>query len=425
MPNQRASVNQQVQAAIETIRGTGVPATKLLTAFTWVLGGKPSTKQFRGTGRQYPSASALLTDESVIKISGPGDFAQLSYPFAGLWGLPTTTLHSGAVAAYDQVWTPPIVGSYASGAKSMTVQAGDVVDAEQYAFTIFTGLSYNFTRKQEVTINADAMAQTFTDGVTLTASPTVVQQSPMTGAQMNVYLDTSSAGLGGTLLTDPLKVEYKASDYYAGYWPINRSSASFTDILDKEKKHELGITLQANSAGIAVKSNYLVTGQRAYVRVSGQGPIIENNQTVGVGAATAGTFTLTYKGQTTAGIAYNATAAAVQSALTGLSTIGAGNATVSGTAPNWIVTFKGTLALDTTLLTGSGTGLTGGALSIAAAPVYAAMTHDMACFVTAVEPFDDVDGIYAVKYTLAVAEDANWNTGQAQKMTLTNMLASL
>lgn len=56
--------------------------------------------------------------------------------------------------------------------------------------------------------------------------------------------------------------------------------------------------------------------------------------------ATEGTFTLTYKGQTTAGIAFNAAASAVQSAITGLTTVGSGNATVSGsTGGPYTVTF--------------------------------------------------------------------------------------
>jgi hypothetical protein len=45
-------------------------------------------------------------------------------------------------------------------------------------------------------------------------------------------------------------------------------------------------------------------------------------------AAVSGTFKLGYAGQLTSPIAYNATAATVQAALAGLSTIGAGNVTV-------------------------------------------------------------------------------------------------
>ena len=59
--------------------------------------------------------------------------------------------------------------------------------------------------------------------------------------------------------------------------------------------------------------------------------------------ATAGTFTLSFAGTITAPIVFNATAAAMQTALEVLGNIGAGNVTVTGSGP-FVVTFVGTLA---------------------------------------------------------------------------------
>lgn len=69
-------------------------------------------------------------------------------------------------------------------------------------------------------------------------------------------------------------------------------------------------------------------------------------QTVTVsGTPTGGTFTLTYSGQTTGAIAYNAAASGVQTALQALSNIGANNVTVTGaTGGPYTVTFTGSLA---------------------------------------------------------------------------------
>lgn len=336
MPTPRATTNQKTQIAVETTPGTAVPANKLLNAFTWTLGLKPTTKQFRGTGRQYPSASAVLTEQSAGKIAGPGDFAELVYPFSSLWGSGSPAAHAPSITAFDWIWTPSLTASYATSAKTFTVEQGDAIDAEKYAFVTFTGVNYSINRKQELTIGGDLMAQSFTDGITMTASPTSVQQIPMTGAQFNIYLDTTSAGIGATQLTDVMKFDYKASDYYDGYWPINRAAASYTNILDKEKKHEVTLTVQANSTGIGFKANYLETGARAYIRVAGTGPLID------VANSVAATF-----------------------------------------------------------------------------------THDMACFVTNMAEFADEEGVYAVQYTLALAEDTAWNTGTAQKITLTNLVSAL
>jgi RHS repeat-associated protein len=80
------------------------------------------------------------------------------------------------------------------------------------------------------------------------------------------------------------------------------------------------------------------------------------------GNPTGGTFTLTFNGQTTSAIAYNASAATVQSALQSLSTIGSGNALVAQAAGlSWNIRFAGTLAGSVQpALTGNGSGLTGG-----------------------------------------------------------------
>lgn len=80
------------------------------------------------------------------------------------------------------------------------------------------------------------------------------------------------------------------------------------------------------------------------------------------GGPTGGTFTLSFGGQATAALAYNAAAAAIQTALQGLSSIGANNALVTGSAGGpWTVTFAGTMATqDVAQIVGNGVSLTGG-----------------------------------------------------------------
>jgi hypothetical protein len=86
-------------------------------------------------------------------------------------------------------------------------------------------------------------------------------------------------------------------------------------------------------------------------------------QTVTIGGgATGGTFPLTFNGQTAAGIAWNAAASAVQTALAALSTVGAGNVAVTGSAGGpYTVTFQGALAgTNVPQMTTSAASLTGG-----------------------------------------------------------------
>ncbi|MGZ3140805.1 hypothetical protein ACVDFE_02130 [Lentzea chajnantorensis] len=80
------------------------------------------------------------------------------------------------------------------------------------------------------------------------------------------------------------------------------------------------------------------------------------------GGPTGGTWTATLNGQTTGAIPFNAAASAVRTALEALSTIGAGNVTVTGANGGpYTVTFVGALAgANVNAMTASGAGLTGG-----------------------------------------------------------------
>lgn len=91
-------------------------------------------------------------------------------------------------------------------------------------------------------------------------------------------------------------------------------------------------------------------------------------QTIGLGAASAGTITISFDGETTAAIAYDATAAAVQAALLLLSNLNPGDVVVSGTAFPGVLTltFGGALAnKDIPQITATPSGLTGGTVTIA------------------------------------------------------------
>lgn len=97
-------------------------------------------------------------------------------------------------------------------------------------------------------------------------------------------------------------------------------------------------------------------------------------QTVTIsGGVTGGTFTLTYGGQTTAAIAWNATAAAVATALNALSSLGTGFATVVGSGGNngvYTVFFTASVVTPTAITASAGS-LTGGTPAITIADAVA------------------------------------------------------
>lgn len=93
------------------------------------------------------------------------------------------------------------------------------------------------------------------------------------------------------------------------------------------------------------------------------GAAVAEVQTVTItGSPTGGTFTLTFDGETTANIDFDATNAEVDTALEALSNIGVGEVTVTGgpgPGTPWVVTFSSSLG-NVPQMTADGSGLTGG-----------------------------------------------------------------
>ncbi len=133
------------------------------------------------------------------------------------------------------------------------------------------------------------------------------------------------------------------------------------------------VKLSGSMLGQALADNAQLSTNQTYTLTANASP------------PTAGTFTLTKSGQTTGAIAYNATPAAVQSALEALSTIGAGNVVVSLTSLGptlavansvYTIEFRGDLAQQAVTLTGTFTGLTAsGSIALAAGTAGAAPTY--------------------------------------------------
>jgi hypothetical protein len=90
-------------------------------------------------------------------------------------------------------------------------------------------------------------------------------------------------------------------------------------------------------------------------------PAVAEVQTVTItGGPTGGTFTLTFAGQTTAGIAYNAAASAVQSALEALSNVEPGDVTVTGSTGGPYTLTWASARGNVAQVTANGAALTGG-----------------------------------------------------------------
>lgn len=420
-----STINQRVQLGAESTSalGTAVPASKLIQCFDFTLGINPNVSMYRPMGHKYATIQEENFEESSITVAGDLDFNGVLYLLASTMGSVSPVAHGVSTTAKDWIFVPPIFGTVVP--QTYTIQQGDSVRARSFSYGIFNSFGYKGDRKTPISVSATGFGQLLTDNIVLTSNPTAVALAPVVGKFINIYIDSTSANIGTTQILRPLAIDYSMGSIYNAFYVFNRANPSYTAHIDAVPQPIFKLMLEANAEGMAYQTN-LQQGTTVYARVQAQGNVIDNLQTVSLGSPSAGNFTLTYKSVTTGNIAYNATAATVQTALTGLSTVGTGNATVTGSAGGpYSVIFTGTLANDTTAMTGSGAGLTGGTFTVTQNQSYNIFQHDMALKVSKVTPFQDKDGLYAIEWEFTLVEDPNWASGQAQKVTVTNLITAL
>jgi hypothetical protein len=269
----RSTVNQNTQIGFETTPGTIVPANRLLEMYTVKFGVKADVKTFRAQGRKYPSVAVENTEMTEGTFSGELDYNGIVYLIHALIAPITLTLHAPSATVSD--WgpiSPALSGNY--GPKTFSIEHGDSIRAEKAGYGLFTGLTYKIVRKEALAIEAPFMAQQITDGITLTASPTIVALQPSVGKHYNIYIDPTSAAIGTTLLLNPMELEYNSSDYYTQFWPIVRANASWISQIDQAPKVEVKLTIEADTVGMSFLTQ-LQTGAYLYMRVDAVGPIID------------------------------------------------------------------------------------------------------------------------------------------------------
>ena len=216
------------------------------------------------------------------------------------------------------------------------------------------------------------------NGASITGAATVSVATTQAGGAISEIQDvTSNNG-------EPYQLTH--GGYTSGFLNANMSAAQFQTALEAMPSFGSGnvlvsrsststtVTFRVSWVGALIGNNYALM---SFVSTPAGGVIAavqdgttqnEKQQVSLVGSPTGGTFTLTFQGQTTAGIAYNADTATLDAALEALSNIGVGDVTCTGgPLPGTAIVVEFTTALantDVQQMTGSGTSLTGASVNV-------------------------------------------------------------
>ena len=198
--------------------------------------------------------------------------------------------------------------------------------------------------------------------LTGTGNLLVLNHCTLTGNRTNAGAGGAiNVGSGVPLLLNDCLV----ADNYVGISPSTSRSDIFGAIIGASSNNLIGV--DTNVTGVANGTNGNIIGTagapvdplvgvlsdnggptQTHALQTGSpainaGVTPSETQSVFLTANTGGTFTLTFNGQTTISLAGTATAAAVQSALESLSSVGIGNVLVQQIGTRYIVTFTGAL----------------------------------------------------------------------------------
>lgn len=266
----RSTVDKGLQLGVETTAGTQVAANRKIPTLDVSWNPDLTVEQFRQAGQKYPAASVVHGAMMKGTYNAPGDYNSLMYILASLIGATITTPGGGTLS---RNWAfNPVMSGRDTNQKTYTIERGDSAAAQVATFGQFTSFNLEASR-QSVKANGNIIARMATDGQTLTSSPTNIAQRPVAASQIRVYVDSTWAGIGTTLVTDAYAFGFSIGEKFAPFWAFDATS-TFKDTA--EIAPDLGFNFKtAHNAQSRAWFGALTNNSTYFIRALIQGAILE------------------------------------------------------------------------------------------------------------------------------------------------------
>lgn len=271
---ENATVAQGVQIAGETTPGTGVAANKLLKYIGFDLDPSINFNRFRAMGAKYASAITPGQDFTSFGVSGQGSYSELVYLFCS--NLANVTPSTVDTTGKSWVFQPAIRSE--DTVKTYTIENGGTVRSGKATYAIVTDVEVTFNRTDGVAISGSGFAQQFQDNISLTGSPTAVEEVPILPTHLNVYADDTFANLGTTKLTRDFNAVYRCTGRFGQVWPINSTLASFGAHVELEPTAQIELTAEYDTSG-AQFFTQARAGATKYIRLEALSTVLAGSST--------------------------------------------------------------------------------------------------------------------------------------------------
>jgi hypothetical protein len=235
----RADVNILTQIGVEDPAGTQAAADMRLPSIDIEISPEHQKQFFHGAGYKFNTIGVMNKNWAMGSFKGPLSYTELAVILASY----SNYAAPANVGTGGKGWTfAPGIGGTADTIKTYTIERGDSEDAAVATNGIFNSLDIEVTRETG-NVAGEVLAKLFSVGNTLTATPTTIDNTPVSMNDMSIYLDSTSAGLGGTKLTDVFRLSIKLPKKYDLKWVIDAAQTSWADIVEQYMTPKL--TLEA------------------------------------------------------------------------------------------------------------------------------------------------------------------------------------
>ena len=258
---ERSVVSQAVQIGVETTAGTSVTASRLLNSMSFESPVEFETTVFRPEGQKYPSMVVPAKEWTTWTVGGPASYSEMLYPLSSV--LVASTASASDTSA--QIWSFSPAARSEDTVKTYTIEQGSSVRAHRCSYMLFTEYNLEFTR-DGVEQSGSAISQRLTDGVTMAASPTAVEEKPVIPTHVDLYIDTTTASIGTTQMTRAFNATFNIGDRFNPVWPLISSAGSYVSHVEVEPTVECELTLESDATGMGFLTNARA-GDTRYCRI--------------------------------------------------------------------------------------------------------------------------------------------------------------
>jgi len=266
----RATLNQVTQIGMETTPGTAVAATRRLPALSITPGIQTAINSFKPVGGKFNTVGALGKEWVEASYEGPLCYNHLTYLLNSLLTTDAPA-QQGATAAYKWEFVP--AQNAMDDPVTFTVEQGSDVRAGKFTYGLVNGFTLEIDR-EAANVSGSMIGQAYQDNITMTASGvTDVPVQPVQPTEIDVYLDSTAAGVGSTKLTRALSLSIEMADRYAPVWTLNSAVDGFVAHVETAPTATVTLLVEADEQGMGLLTA-MRAGSKRFLRLKATGPVI-------------------------------------------------------------------------------------------------------------------------------------------------------